>query len=66
MSQRAGHAVTRAALFAAAATPTIVVGDPAGQHGPVSAERWPVTSNPSSSRRQKVVTIGAGKARTDG
>ncbi|CPT92159.1 Uncharacterised protein [Mycobacteroides abscessus] len=73
MSQLTGHGVTRAALLAAPTTPAVLVGDPAGQHGPLgcyalpghlrpqlieAAERRQIRASEGSVRHVEVFQLG--------
>ena len=66
MSQRAGHAVTHNALFAAAAAPPIFIGDPARQHGPIRIEALPGHLQSEFVEAAESRQVSAGEARPTG
>ncbi len=59
--QPADHGAARDSLAAAAVAPVVGVDDPARQHGRSGSSRCPVTTRPSSSRRQNTVRSGQPK-----
>ncbi|ABK73699.1 hypothetical protein MSMEG_6461 [Mycolicibacterium smegmatis MC2 155] len=66
MSQRASHAVTYNAFFAAAAAPPILIGDPARQHGPIRVEALAGHLQPELVEAAESRQVSAGEARPTG